>query len=309
MQNGGLAAAGKEARGTQTLVHMIAACWRRPSLLLIEVSWRWIFGIPTLAILGYEGFRLLRTLPLRETGVFEASLAYPAQTAQQVAAALALLLPPVLQLAFWLAPALLVFWSIVSGYGRSLVLKRLDSETHRAHVTLIALQGMRVVALSAIWIAWWFAVRAVAESTLDKLEPNLVGYFAWIICLSLGAFCTWALIGWIFSIAPLIATLNGGGIWISLKRSLRLGALTGKLIEVNLSLGIVKLALISLAIILSSIPLPFEASVSGIALYLWWIAVSLLYAIFSDFFQVARLAVFLRLWRDYHSPSSTNSAA
>jgi hypothetical protein len=68
-------------------------------------------------------------------------------------------------------------------------------------------------------------------------------------------------------------------------------------VEVNLVLGIVRLALIVLAMVFSAIPLPFEADMSGTALYVWWAFVTLLYLIANDFFQVARLAAFIEFWR------------
>ena len=39
-----VAAAGV-VRGTQSFVHVLATCWRRPSLTALEVAWRWAFGI------------------------------------------------------------------------------------------------------------------------------------------------------------------------------------------------------------------------------------------------------------------------
>jgi hypothetical protein len=62
-------------------------------------------------------------------------------------------------------------------------------------------------------------------------------------------------------------------------------------------LGIVKLALIVLAMVFSAIPLPFEAQMSGNALYLWWAVVGVWYLVASDFFQVARLAAFVEFWQ------------
>jgi hypothetical protein len=62
-------------------------------------------------------------------------------------------------------------------------------------------------------------------------------------------------------------------------------------------LGIVRLALIVLAMVFSAIPLPFTQDMTGMPLYLWWAAVTLLYFVASDFFQVARLAAFAQFWR------------
>jgi hypothetical protein len=83
----------------------------------------------------------------------------------------------------------------------------------------------------------------------------------------------------------------------ALAASVRLGPLTMQLVEVNLVLGIVKLALIVLAMVFSAVPLPFEAQMSGSALYLWWAAVAIWYLAVSDFFQVARLAAFVAFWQ------------
>jgi hypothetical protein len=62
-------------------------------------------------------------------------------------------------------------------------------------------------------------------------------------------------------------------------------------------LGIVKLALLVLAMVFSATPLPFESVMQGAPLYLWWGLVTLLYLIASDFFQVARLMAFVQFWR------------
>jgi hypothetical protein len=275
--------------------------------LLLELAWRWGFGLLAMAVLGYEGVRVLGPLPLRDTGVFNLSMQNPLDAAQQVASAAALVLPPVVRVALWLAPALALGWAIASGLGRSLVLKRLDREMHSAPVTLMLLQMLRIVALASAFIGWWLAIHWAAGLTLSGNPPNLVGYSAWVICLSLGMFTVWAFLSWIFSIAPMIAMLEDASVLKSLARSVRLGALTGKLVEVNLVLGIVKLALIVLAMVFSAIPLPFTTAMTGTSLYLWWCFVGVLYLVASDFFQVARLAVFVELWRSYHPAAGSRS--
>jgi hypothetical protein len=203
----------------------------------------------------------------------------------------------VVRVVLWLGPLLAITWAIASGLGRTAVLKRLDPVLRPAPLALILLQLLRMVALVSVCLGWYSAVRWAAQATLYAAQPNLVAYSAWVICLSLGIFVLWALLSWIFSIAPLLAMLEGTGVFRSLARSLRLGALAGKLVEVNLVLGIVRLALIVLAIVFSAIPLPFEADMAGTALTLWWIVVTLLYLVASDFFQVARLAAFVQFWR------------
>jgi hypothetical protein len=46
-------------RGTQSFVHTLSACWKRPSLTALEVLWRWAFGAPAGALIWYEATRIL----------------------------------------------------------------------------------------------------------------------------------------------------------------------------------------------------------------------------------------------------------
>ena len=188
------------------------------------------------------------------------------------------------------------------------MLQRLDPALRPAPLTLILLQLLRIAALAAVCVGWYRAIGWAADRPSVAATPNLVAWSAWVICLSLGIFVLWALMSWIFSIAPLLAMLEGTGVFRSLARSLRLGPLTAKLVEVNLVLGIVRLALIVLALVFSAIPLPFEADMTGTALYAWWAVVTLLYLVACDFFQVARLAAFVQFWRFYHGSGGGEDA-
>ncbi len=283
-----------EARATQSLVQLCAYCWKRPAALGWEVLWRWSFGIPAIALLYQQGSRLAANVSLNQQNL---SLSDPLAAGQQLTAVAAVLSPGVTQAAMWLGPLLAILWAIVSGLGRSAVLRRLDPTLRPVPITLMLLQLFRIVALGAVCVAWFRAVSWAANSSLGGAEPNMVAYSAWVICLSLGIFVLWALLSWVFSIAPLLAMLEERGVLSSLARSLRLGKLRGKLVEVNLVMGIVRLGLIVLAMVFSAIPLPFEADMSGNALYAWWAFVTLLYLVAGDFFQVVRLAAFIQFWR------------
>jgi hypothetical protein len=287
-------------RGTQSLLYICADCWKRPSLLGWELLWRWGFGIPAAAILYQQATRIASSVSLNQESLSNLSLSDPLGAGQQLTVAAATLTPTLMRAALWLLPLLAVAWAIASGLGRSAVLRRLDPALRASRLTLILLQLLRIAALVAVCVGWYRAIGWAADANLSSAAPNLVAWSAWVICLTLGIFVLWALLSWIFSIAPLLAMLEGSGVFSSLARSLRLGPLTSKLVEVNLVLGIVRLALIVLALVFSAIPLPFEADMTGTALYAWWAVVTLLYLVASDFFQVARLAAFLQFWRFYH---------
>ena len=103
-------------RGTQSLVQVVAACAKRPGLLAIELLWRWGFGIPALALLGYEGMRLLANPALSRENLPDLSLQDPLAAAQQAASIVQQLVAPVLGLVRWLFPVLAVGWAAASGY-------------------------------------------------------------------------------------------------------------------------------------------------------------------------------------------------
>jgi hypothetical protein len=300
-------------RGTQSFVHILHDCWRRPSLLALEVLWRWLFGIPLLAVLCWQGWSIYTThaTQLAATGIYDATILDPTRAAVILADVYAILAPPILLALSWIVPFAIIAWAVVSGIGRSAVLRRYDASLPRRWEALIILQLLRVVFLIASVVLWFAAIRWAAETTLSGGSPNLITYFALVICLSLAIFILWALVSWVFSIAPLLALLENRSIASSLAHSLRLGPLKGKLIEINLIMGIIKLALVVLAMVWSAMPLPFEAEMQGSSLYAWWAVGTILYLIASDFFQVTRLAAFIQLWRVFQPeiPNSTHNLA
>jgi hypothetical protein len=301
-------------RGTQSFLSIMGSVWRRPSLLGLELLWRWTFGVPLLAVLAWEGWHIYSAAAprLAATGAGDISpLVYPMQSAVALSNVYDLLAPPVTHLLAWLLPVAVVAWAAISGIGRSAVLRRYDRSLPRRWGTLIALQLLRVVIYGgSIWF-WFAAMRWSARVTLWSGSENVVGYFALVIFISLGIFTLWALVSWVSLIAPVLALVERRSVASSLWRSFRLGPLTSKLIEINLAMGIIKLALTVLAMVWSATPLPFEAVMHGSSLYAWWAVGTILYCVASDFFQVARLAAFIELLRTFQPgvPDSSQKIA
>jgi len=87
-------------------------------------------------------------------------------------------------------------------------------------------------------------------------------------------------------------------------RSVRLGkAFSGKLAEVNLVLGIVKLALVVLAMVFSAAPLPFSDALGPDAMHVAGAGAILFFILADDLFQVVRLKAFLEFWEVYRAAS------
>lgn len=306
-------------RGTQSFVYTLTRCWNRPSLTALEVAWRWTFGIPALLLLWFQlrhvlflataGTMLPSALGLDDALLHDpvgALTARPMEAAAKFAVAAGMVMPGVLRVALWLGPLLLLGWVVASSVGRDRVLRRADPSMHARVATLMVLQLVRMVALSTICIVWFFAVRWSARFAITGPighgeDPNLVLYCALLIVLTLGLFVLWAVLSWILSIAPLLSMLNDTGAAASIHAARRLGPVRTKLVEINLVMGIVKIALLVLLMVFSASPLPFEQQTSFTFLAWWWAGVTVVYLLWSDFFQVVQLVGYLDLWRAYQS--------
>jgi hypothetical protein len=282
----------------------------RPSLTLIEVGWRWLFGIPLLAVCWKQAQRILAALPPESAGLATLDPQNPWVAAVQLGNAWALYQPHVAAVLRWLLPMAALAWVIVSGLDRNLILKRMQPS--------LAFRPVQMIALQAAWLAfflfacwgWLRSMQWVAATHITiAVEPDLVGFSMWTIFLSLTFFTAWALTSWAFSIAPLIMLLEKRSALSSLVQSLRLGkAMTAKLVEINLVMGIANLALIVLAMVLSAAPLPFSDQLGADTLH-WISAIAVIfYLVASDYFQVVRLKGFIEFWKMFRGPQDGEAA-
>jgi hypothetical protein len=280
----------------------------RPSLTLIEIAWRWLFGAPLLVVCWLQAQQILTVVPPETAGLTSIDAQNPWVATLQLAQAWSLYQPHVAGVLRLLAPAAAVVWVVVSALGRSLVLKRLVPRLPLRLVTMIVLQAAWLAALGLTCWGWYRSLAWVASTHITPAgEPDLVGYSMGAIFLSLGFFTLWALVSWVLSIAPLLALLEDRSALSSLGESLRLGKeFTGKLMETNLVMGIVKLALIVLAMVFSAAPLPFSDELGPDALHVVWVLATLFYLVASDYFQVVRLKGFMEFWRMFRGSGSAS---
>jgi hypothetical protein len=289
----------------------MSACWKRPSLTGLEVAWRWLFGVPATALMWREATRILNETPVDFAALKRMSVLDPMAAAATLAQAGDALLPPVMHVVVWLAPLLLVVWVLVSSIGQTVVLRRVDARLHARPGTLLVLQAVRLVALVGSFAVWFECLQAAGRYAVNGpiaagQEPNLVGYCAIVIVATLGLFTLWAVVSWALSVAPLLAMLRDLGARASLAAAFRVGPVRSKLVEINLVMGIVKIALIVLAMVFSACPLPFESVATPDFMLRWYGVVTVLYFVASDFFHVVHLVSYLELWKAYGADGRSN---
>ena len=298
-------------RGTQSLVGQMGWVFARPLLTLIEVAWRWLFGVPLLAVCWIQSQKIFVVLPPESAGLATLDPQNPWVAAVQLGNAWALYQPHVVAVLRWLLPMAALVWVIVSGLGRNLLLKRMEPSLRFRPFGMIALQAAWLAFFFFAWWGWLCSMQWVAATHITiAAEPDLVGFSMWTIFLSLSFFTVWALTSWAFTIAPLVMLLEKRSALSALGQSLRLGKpMTAKLVEINLVMGIVNLALIVLTMVLSAAPLPFSDQLGSGTLD-WITAMAVVfYLVASDYFQVVRLKGFIEFWKMLRRPSAGNAAA
>ena len=293
-------------RGTQSLVGYMGWVSNRPSLTALEVIWRWTFGIPLLLICWKQWQQILAAFPLESSGFNAIDAQNPWVAIVQLTNVWTFYQPHVLVVLRWLLPAAALAWVVISGIGRNLVLKRMDPRLPFRPVGMIVLQTAWLAMLAAVFWGWFRCMQWAAASHISANgEPDLVGFAIWTIILSLAFFTAWALISWALSIAPLLLLLERGSVFSSLGQSLRLGKpFTGKLAEINLVMGIVKLALVVLAMVFSAAPLPFSDELGSGALHVLWVGSTVFYLLANDYFHVVRLKGFVEFWRTFRGSAA-----
>ena len=288
-------------RGTQSVVGQMGWVLARPSVVALEVVWRWLVGAPVLAVAWMQAQAILAALPPESAGLTSIEPGNPWMAAIKLDAAWQMYQPHVWAVLGWLAPAAGLAWVMASAIGRNLVLKRMEPRLPFRLGTMIMLQAVSLGAVGLAGYGWFRAVSWAAASHMGNGgEPDLLGYTIWVVFLTLAFVVVWAVVSWVVTVAPILALLEECGPATALARSVRLGKpFTAKLVEINFVMSIVTLALIVVAMVFSSVLIPFAEQVGAGTLHLEWLVVSVFYFVASDYFQVVRLKGFLEFWQVY----------
>jgi hypothetical protein len=273
--------------------------FERPSLTALELLWRWLFGLPFLTVVLFEAMKILIALPPASSGLSSLDPQNPWIAAVQLSNVWALYQPHIVEVLRWFLPVAALAWVAVSALGRGLILKQMEPALRFRPLAMIVLQAAWLALFLFTCFCWLRSIAWVAAATITPAaEPDLIGYSMGVIFLSLGFFTAWALLSWALSIAPLVMLLEDRSPLSALGQSLRLGKpMTAKLVEINLVMGIVKLALVVLAMVLSAAPLPFSDQLGTDALHVVWATATIFFFVASDYFHVVRLKGFVEFWK------------
>lgn len=288
----------EQVRGTQTLVTQMGWMMNHPAVVAAEVGWRWLFGIPFLLVCWSRLQYILSVLTPQNSGLSDINPQNPWIAAGELSRALWQYEPLVAQELHWIVPVAVVVWIAISAVGRNLTLKLAEPRVRFRPLSMIVLQTAWLALFGCICVGWLRSVGWAATTHFKGSEPDLIGFSIWLIFLSLGFFTLWALLGWVVSVAPVLMLMEDCSAPSALKLAFRLGRpFTSELFEIGMVMGIINLALIVVAMVLSAAPLPFSDQLGSGALHVVWAGAVVFYLIAHDYFQIVRLKCFMQFWR------------
>ena len=279
---------------------------RHPGVVALEVTWRWLFGIPFLLVCWSRLQHIFAVLTPQDSGLSNIDPSNPWLAAGQLGRSVSQYTPLVEHELRWIIPLAALAWIVVSSIGRNLVLKIAEPRLRFRPAPMLLLQSVWLALFGGICWGWFRSIAWVAATHFPSGgEPDLIGFSIWLIFLSLGFFTLWALVGWIVSVAPILLLLENRSATSALAMTTRLGKpFTSDLFEIGMVMGIVNLALIVVAMVLSAAPLPFSDELGSGALHVVWAGAAVFYLVAHDYFQVVRLKCFVQFWRIFRGASA-----
>jgi len=270
-----------------------------PAVVALEVGWRWLFGIPFLLVCLSRLNSILAILPPERSGLSEINAQNPWIAAGELTRALWQYEPLVTRELQWIVPVAICVWIVIAALGRNFALKLAEPRIRVRPLAMVVLQSAWLAVFGAICWGWLRSVGwAAASHVRGNGEPDLIGFSIWLIFLSLGFFTLWALLGWVVSVAPVLMLLEDCSAPAALRLAFRLGRpFTSELFEIGMVMGIINLALIVVAMVLSAAPLPFSDVLGSGALHVVWACAVVFYLIAHDYFQIVRLKCFIQFWK------------
>jgi hypothetical protein len=264
---------------------------RAPATVLVEITWRWIFGLAFWAIL-YYGFReyfasidisSAEYVALRSLEPYT-WIAITARVMVAVGMGLRLMGPIIV-------PTLIILWTALATVGRAATIRALsDIESRTNWLTTAMLHLFRVVLGIASLIAY-FGCGALINAMLG--DPSL--HFAATFLLSALALAViafiWSFANWFFSLATLFTVCDGSGFFRSTAQTADYyREHSGRLASTGLWFAFARsiLVVVSTAI---SLWLFTEARLQVAIAFI--VLVSIVYFAFADALNIWRLATYI----------------
>ena len=272
------------------------AVLRDPTVLLLEVVWRWCFGATAGLLLFFGWLMAMASVPVSRAD----SNAWGSHDPYvMVLAGLHVLIElgsKMARAAVVVVPAVSVLWMAMSAAGRTLTMKRLAGGTRE-----ISFRAMLILHLWRVLLAW-VVITVMAASLVGAAllasrgaQPDYVMYYALVLPLVGIAALFWGIVNWYLSAAAAWVGKDGAGAGRAVRLAMGFSSVhKGDMAGLNIVFTVIRLMVLAVAFVLCVLPGALSKAAPA-AYVVWIIAVSLAYFVIADFVHISRLASYLRM--------------
>jgi hypothetical protein len=286
------------------------AAFRRPSLTLGEIAWRWVTGATTAAVIFFGVFEYLNTLPVTNGELLFLRTRNPYFVSQAIAHIFRGSLTRAAMAALLAAGMLGLLWIVAASVGRTATVRFLldyfrrstgadgaivaadQSRPISSHPfpSLVRLNFLRAaVALAAVVSFFGVAILADFASPDSNPHPGI----AFLLFLPLAALVclAWSVLNWLLSLAGMFAVRDGADTMSAI--SLAVGFCrerAGSVFAVSTWTGLAHIAAFVAASTAISMPLGFAGLLPWRLIVLVMLMATIAYFAVADWLYMARLA-------------------
>lgn len=289
--------------------------FRRPTLGLAEIAWRWSFGFAACLLLLLSLEEYLKTLPVSTGDLWLLRSGQPGLVSQAILHILQGSAPRVVAAGMVLGLALAAAWIGLAAVGRAVTLRAVESHFPDAGASgpgdarwglgpLAALNLLRVaitVAAGVAGLAAWLLASA-ASSKSDPAPGMAVLLF---LAATMLVWLAWSAMNWLLSFAAVFVVAGGEDALGAIASAVQvLGARIGPVLAASTWFGLAHLAAFGLASSALVFPLVLAGVLPRGVVFAGVLMVTLLYFAVADFLYVGRLAAYVAIAESPEAPSS-----
>ncbi len=285
-----------------TLRQHLARIVRDPTLIAVELAWRWSFALAALSLIVFALVRLQRAvIVLPEERQMLASRA-PLQVAEAILEIWHRIQPLAVRLGLIVFPASIILWIIAATIGRGYVISRLSPpiSTSPRWSSLLVLNLLRVLSVFALLAAYIASSRATLLVSSQEAPNYLAAILLFLVLFGL-ALLVWSFLHWIVSLACVNAVRERASTFGSLARTLRLlRTKGGELASIATLNGTAR----TLAAVVITFVAAFPLILYRFPVLFWGIefVIFLVYCLASDILLLVRLSAYIEAMQPAEIP-------
>jgi hypothetical protein len=289
--------------------------FRRPSLGLAEIAWRWSFGFAAslLLLLSFEEY--LKTLPVSTGDRWLLRSGQPGLVSQAIQHILQGSAPRVVAALIVFGLAMATAWIGLAALGRAVTLRAVEShfagdrpselgDPRWGLGSLAGLNLLRVaitVAAGMVWLTAWLVASAAASDSDPSPGLAVLMFLAATLLVGLA----WSAMNWLLSFATVFVVAGGEDTFGAIAAAVHLlGARIGAVLAASTWFGLAHLATFGLASSAVVFPLAFAGVLPGVVVFGGVLMVTLLYFAVADFLYMGRLAAYVAIVEGLNTISS-----